>query len=312
MTNRERIIDVLKHRPGLDDDELSLRTGVWPRQQINQICRRLEAEGVLWRVRGPDGKIVNVLKGGVGPFRPVPRPAVAKIPRESTEVRKSIAVDEKAFHLEDPMRTLFIIPCSGRKTSGGTAARAHSIVEDIPPELVSRLQQARARMVPRIALNEAALRPAWQRYEGSLYRVAGPAIGQALSMGHHILIISGGYGIVEAGEAIGTYEAWFHLAQWPRGLLQDVILAYADHHRLTAVRAFASASTDYSRLIRNHLAWRNVGISDAWLISPERSAGAMAKAPTAQGEALVAMLTSRLAPDWRSSHGLQLEAVSLL
>jgi hypothetical protein len=64
-------------------------------------------------------------------------------------------------------------------------------------------------------------------------------------------------------------------------------------------------------LIRNNLRWRQIGISDAWLISPERSTGAMAKAPTAQGEAFVKMLKGHLTSEWRSSHGLRLETVFL-
>lgn len=47
----------------LDDDELSLRTGISPRQTINQICNRLAVEGLVRRVTGPDGKIVNSLVG---------------------------------------------------------------------------------------------------------------------------------------------------------------------------------------------------------------------------------------------------------
>src|ERR1700722_8305845 len=60
MTNTERIIAVLRSTPGLDADELSSMTAIRPRQQVNQICRRLEASGVLSRVRKADGKIVNV------------------------------------------------------------------------------------------------------------------------------------------------------------------------------------------------------------------------------------------------------------
>jgi hypothetical protein len=49
------------HGP-LDDDELSTHTSFLPRQQVNQICRRLQVEDVLSRELGPKGQIVNVLK----------------------------------------------------------------------------------------------------------------------------------------------------------------------------------------------------------------------------------------------------------
>jgi hypothetical protein len=61
MTNPARIVDTLTRWPGLDDDELSKRSGVRPRQQVNQICRFLEAAGKLTRRVGPEGKIINLL-----------------------------------------------------------------------------------------------------------------------------------------------------------------------------------------------------------------------------------------------------------
>lgn len=62
QSNEARILRALHHATSaLDDDELARRTGISPRQTVNQICRRLEAEGVLVRHSGPDGKIVNEL-----------------------------------------------------------------------------------------------------------------------------------------------------------------------------------------------------------------------------------------------------------
>ncbi len=62
MTNREKILSAMRvsSRP-LDDDQLSQRSGVTPRQTVNMICRRLATEGLLLRTVGPDGKIVNEL-----------------------------------------------------------------------------------------------------------------------------------------------------------------------------------------------------------------------------------------------------------
>lgn len=63
MTNRERVIAALRHATHpLDDDELARRTEITPRQTVNQVCRRLEVEGRLARLAGPDGKIVNQLR----------------------------------------------------------------------------------------------------------------------------------------------------------------------------------------------------------------------------------------------------------
>lgn len=61
-THRERILEALRlSSHPLDDDELARRTGISSRQAVNQSCRALEHAGVLRRVSGPDGKIVNLL-----------------------------------------------------------------------------------------------------------------------------------------------------------------------------------------------------------------------------------------------------------
>jgi hypothetical protein len=59
-SHRERVMAAIRasSRP-LDDDQLAARTGISPRQAVNQICRALERAGMLRRRPGPDGKIVN-------------------------------------------------------------------------------------------------------------------------------------------------------------------------------------------------------------------------------------------------------------
>jgi len=63
VTNTDRILRALRTSGvPLDDDELARTCGIRPRQQVNQICRRLEAQGLVQRIVGGDGKIVNVLR----------------------------------------------------------------------------------------------------------------------------------------------------------------------------------------------------------------------------------------------------------
>jgi hypothetical protein len=59
-SHRHRIVEAIRisSRP-LDDDQLADRTGISPRQRVNQICRELEHAGMVRRRSGPDGKIVN-------------------------------------------------------------------------------------------------------------------------------------------------------------------------------------------------------------------------------------------------------------
>ena len=49
-TNQATVIHLIEQNPeGLDDDEISEQTGIQPRQQVYQICRRLAAEGRIRR-----------------------------------------------------------------------------------------------------------------------------------------------------------------------------------------------------------------------------------------------------------------------
>jgi len=70
MKNRDRILEAIcSSIEPLDDDEISRRAGVRPRQAVNQICRGLEVDGVLRRFTGMDGKIVNQMMGSLPPER---------------------------------------------------------------------------------------------------------------------------------------------------------------------------------------------------------------------------------------------------
>lgn len=61
--HRSRLVRALNasSRP-LDDDELAQRTGIQPRQTVNQLLRRLERDGLVLRREGPANKIVTVLR----------------------------------------------------------------------------------------------------------------------------------------------------------------------------------------------------------------------------------------------------------
>ncbi len=77
-THRERITEALRlSRLPLDDDQLSERTGIRPRQAVNQACRALERDGFLRRYTGGSGKLVNELTVPYGRLEPSAAPAVA-------------------------------------------------------------------------------------------------------------------------------------------------------------------------------------------------------------------------------------------
>ena len=69
-TNMQRVREFVLRSPGLDDDEFSDMTGVKPRQQVKQICRRLVDRGELKRVPGPEE--AGELPRGVQELSPTP------------------------------------------------------------------------------------------------------------------------------------------------------------------------------------------------------------------------------------------------
>lgn len=120
----------------------------------------------------------------------------------------------------------------------------------------------------------------------------------------HVLIISGGYGVLPLGEPIGKYDIQFSLSQWPAGLLGSIVTGYAQRHGLLHVRAFFAATTSYQKAVTG-LPWAKAGIRDALLITPViKGGGASGKSPRTQGEAFCAALNGELTPDWCSRSGI--------
>jgi len=68
MTNEETILSLLRKGKSLCDDRISTVTSITPRQQVNQICRRLAESGQIQRRhqlcgRCGKGKLVNTSEG---------------------------------------------------------------------------------------------------------------------------------------------------------------------------------------------------------------------------------------------------------
>ncbi len=239
--NADLIIAALQRRPDLDDDELAQRAGVAPRQQVNIICRRLERHGVLKTFTGPRGKIVNRLTGA----HPTERsPSQAQAPRSAVETAASkvmaFSVSTGSICLGSGTDdTLVIIPCSGRKSEGSEPVGAGgTLLGELPDRLAGRLASARRTVAEIAHLDESTLMPAWHRYTGMLYETARLGLEQAQEAiwFRRLLILSGGYGVVRAIDPIGTYNLALDESRWPRGLLQEVIEAYARRHLFTRFR----------------------------------------------------------------------------
>jgi hypothetical protein len=213
---------------------------------------------------------------------------------------------DRPFIPVDFAKTLLIIPCSGAKRDCvDLASTGPAISQSLPDSLAAELDRVRQHVKARARFDDRVLIPAWQRYDGSIYGAGRGALADLLAAGMHVIIISGGYGVVLAEEPIADYEARLKPSWWPNYIVQRVLITYAQRHGITSVRAFVSATGPYVTLLK-HVLWGDVGISDVLVITPEPKPGALRKSPATQGEALVALKNGTLSSEWRSSYGLGL------
>jgi hypothetical protein len=186
----------------------------------------------------------------------------------------------------DPKRCMLIITCSASKRSGGQAPSGEDANQWAP-----ELREARAGVLSSSTLEMAEVLPAWRRYTGTFYQHANPALADAVAHGH-VLIISGGYGILRAEELIGCYDRQLHLADWPRGVLESALTGEAHRRGLDTVVAFASATTSYAQLL-HRVPWREAGIAARLITITGVTSGAMVEVPRRLGQAFSAFWTGR-------------------
>jgi hypothetical protein len=327
MTNAERILAEIRAHPGLTDAELRVRTGIEPHQQVNQICRRLAARGLIRREARQIGPIVNVpVAEPVTRWRTRPagaaqargfggRPAEAMRPataRTTGRLHPGQREDTPPtpWDLPAPNSTLIVIPCSGSKRPGGVATTASTVIDLLPTDLADKLVAARARVAAHAGLDESRLLPAWQRYDGQLYRSA-RALGEPSRRGLAVAIVSGGYGVLLADDRIGDYNRRFSPGDWPPGLLEACLVSIAARLGKHTVIAFCSRTTGYADLVRR-VPWRDAGLG-AYLASPDTNGrrGTQVIVPRSEGEAVAAFADRTLTPGWTSSDGLALDWVRL-
>lgn len=205
---------------------------------------------------------------------------------------------------------MLVIPCSGAKRDGSMPAQGPSFLSEVNSALAARLSNARAELRTKAQVDETTLMPAYRRYSGQLYQYASESVGAALAAGSQVVVISGGYGLLLAGELIGKYERRFALSDWPKGLLEECLLDYAGRNGLRCVISVMSRTTHYGRLIRL-VNWTSTGIR-ATLVSPVyHGRGAMKKVPRAEGQAVAELIKAGLRGAWQSSDGLSLKVCTL-
>lgn len=199
---------------------------------------------------------------------------------------------------------LVVIPCSKSKKPGGAGGRqGHAVVDSLPPLLARDLATAREKNAD-LAKRGNVLMPALTRYAGTLYGVAHEPLRAIVSSGAHVLILSGGYGVVCAHELIADYEMRFKPALWPNRIVERTLEAYAARHGCLSVRAFAGGTTSYAQVMRR-TRWQGAGVRDAVLVAPAfHRGGAMRAVPTALGAAITALSEGSLTPQWRTTDGI--------
>ncbi len=301
MSNRDRILSLITANADLTDRQIREATGIEPHQQVNQICRRLEADGLIYRQRGPNGLIMN---RAADELISSLRQADRRFARPDAEPPQSDP--PPTFELSfDPSRTLFVIPCSKSKRPGGlSVARTPDIFAHLGPSTGEWLARARSSNASEAMLDESELAPAWQRYGGFLYDRGSHALKLGVGRRLHIAIMSGQYGLCLATDSIGTYEAVFRSAQWPNSVVENALSELASSLAVeTVVGAFAS-TTAYRRVF-SRVQWPPG--AEVFLVTPIVSGGgAMRLVPASIGDLLEPLFDGCLPSGWRSSSGLGL------
>ncbi len=183
----------------------------------------------------------------------------------------------------DPRGALLIIPCSKAKAVGGE--RAVIPRRDWPNSLLD----ARAALQARAHVDESSLLPACNRYTGGFYQEAGTAITAAVDSGAALIVLSGGYGVLRGDEPIGSYDRQLSTGDWPRGLLESLLIDEARRRGVRSVVAFAAATRQYHLPVRR-APWHETAVEHVLLVSiAEAGSGAQHAVPRWLGRAFRAL-----------------------
>jgi hypothetical protein len=179
-----------------------------------------------------------------------------------TELRRLAAASRPSG--ADLSDTLLLIPCSaGKRGTNDRGLRTAAMDAFLGEQARRMLGEGRALAFQRAGIDRAsALVPALLRYSGQPYKTPGvlDAILDAISRGLHVVIVSGGYGLLRAEEPIHDYEAPMQktLSVW-RSRIQEILRDYVSRNDIR--RTFGAYSTIYSAAIPDRLTgedWRAV------------------------------------------------------
>jgi hypothetical protein len=254
--------------------ELDAIVGGLPRSAVDHYPRWWHGDRPntrAWRAAGYEathidpGVTVTFARAG---SRPMAKQTTPPPRRVAPAVAVSASVKSmKALDGLDPTRCLIVIPCSALKRKGGQTG--------VPVTAAASLAEARHRVLsdPNSRTDESLVMPAWQRYDGYLYRAAA-AVLPMLASTNRLLILSGGYGLLDSGDLIGDYNRIMRARDWPHGLLERMLAERAANSDRDVV-AVASSTTDYAKVLRR-TRWHLASGRSANLITLRGTGGASA------------------------------------
>jgi hypothetical protein len=162
--------------------------------------------------------------------------------------------------------TLLLIPCSAAKRRRHPVPMApRSITDFLSSDAARVLAEGRTRVFARkgVRLDPASNRvAALGCYSGQPYKTEGVVDGilDAMARGLHVLILSGGYGLLRPEEAIHNYNA--QMAQTLFVWRSRIPVILRDYVRRNGIaRTFGTFSRAYGKTVPDHLAeedWRAV------------------------------------------------------
>jgi hypothetical protein len=160
--------------------------------------------------------------------------------------------------------TLLLIPCSaGKRGTRALPTPVCCIDQFLGRDAVRVLEEGRVQAFRRAPIDRSdSPLPAVARYSGQPYETEGVVDGLLAAMGRglHVLIVSGGYGVVHAEEPIHAYEAQMGRTRsiW-RERVPIILRDYVSANAIT--RTFGAFSGEYASVVPDRLSgedWRAV------------------------------------------------------
>ena len=197
---------------------------------------------------------------------------------------------------------LLLFPCSAAKTPGkDSPALKDARVRTLLPKkarvlLLKTRKEVRTSFIE--SFHSGTKTKALDLYNGFQYQVSGfkKKVRHAINhQGLHCLILSGGFGLVAAGEPILNYNVSMpQSTKYWKKVLPLVLAAYVKHHHIK--RVFIASSSSYLGALKDPV-WRTS--AKVWLCEPHVApgeGGALIKVPRLTGTAIIDLLQQECKP----------------